>query len=410
MAEGLAPLDSHAAPTPSVLAQIGVTTLGFLIIMADGYDLQSIGFVAPEIARARGLELSEFAPVFAAGLFGTIPGAMAAGPISRLLGERPTLILSLFVFGAGTLACALNLSVESLVGTRFIVGLGLGVAIPVTMSVIAARTNVRARATIVTLALCGQPLGAIVGAALSSRLIPTYGWQAAFVVGGVLPLALIVFVFLLPRASNLSSDRSGAERVRDLAAPSIAMTTLFLWSVSFINVLLLYVVVNWLPGIVQGAGYSLQQSLVVISLFNAGGIIGALSVAALIDRFGVFRIVPGVFLLAACLITSLSLALHDFSALELASFASGVAAYGGGASIGAMALMLYPAKLRTTGVGWTLGVGRLGGALGPIGVTGLLSVGLAPGDLFYAAGALAALASGLMLFFASLRARHVVSP
>lgn len=389
----------------SLLTQAAVVVLGFAIIMVDGYDLQSIGFVAPEIARSEDYELTQFAPVFAAGLFGTIPGAMAAGPLARTLGERTMLALSLAIFGAATFGCAFAVGLAQLAALRFVVGLGVGAAIPLTMSIVAANTSARFRATLVTLTLCGQPLGAILGAALCAWLIPQYGWHSAFIAGGIAPLVLIAFVFLAPRPAHAAAAQT-RERVRDLVAPNMAATSLLLWGAAFLNVLLLYLIVNWLPGIVRGAGHSLEQSLLIISIFNAGGIAGALAVAALIDRFGLFKVVPAVFLIAAFFIASLSLTLHSFGALQGAAFLSGIAGYGGGACIGAMAVLLYPATLRTTGAGWTLAIGRFGAAIGPLAAGAALNAGLAPQNLFYAAALAAAFASGLMFVLAILRARR----
>jgi len=76
--------------------------LGIMMIMIDGYDLQSIGYVAPEIARAWSLDIAAFGMVFAAGLAGTIPGAMLAGPAARRFGPGAVLKMSLLVFGVGT--------------------------------------------------------------------------------------------------------------------------------------------------------------------------------------------------------------------------------------------------------------------------------------------------------------------
>jgi AAHS family 4-hydroxybenzoate transporter-like MFS transporter len=385
------------------LTQAAVVVLGFAIIMVDGYDLQSIGFVAPEIARSEGYALTQFAPVFAAGLFGTIPGAMGAGPLARILGERTILALSLAVFGMASLGCAFAEDLNQLAALRFVVGIGVGAAVPLTMSIVAANTSARFRATLVTLTLCGQPFGAILGAALCAWLIPQYGWQSAFIVGGVAPFVLIAFVFLVPRLAH-GATAQGRERVRDLFAPHLVATSLLLWAAAFLSVLLLYLIVNWLPGIVRGAGNSLEQSLLIISIFNAGGIVGALGIAALIDRFGVFKVAPAVFLIAAGFIASLSLTVHAFGALQVAALLSGVAGYGGGASIGAMAVLLYPATLRTTGAGWTLAIGRFGAAIGPFAAASALEAGLAPENLFYGAAVAALFASILMFVLAALGA------
>jgi AAHS family 4-hydroxybenzoate transporter-like MFS transporter len=388
-----------------------VTVIGVAIIMVDGYDLQSIGFVAPEIALSWSLDIAAFGPVFSAGLAGTIPGALMAGPIARVVGQRVVLALSLVVFGGGTLATSLATDVAMLTGLRFLVGVGLGAAVPLVMSIVAENTPARFRATLITVVLCGQPVGAIVGAALCSRLIPAFGWQSAFLVGGLLPLVLLPAVLALPHArspyAGQARSQHGARssgRLSELFGAELLSTTLLLWATAFLAVFLLYILVNWLPGVVRAEGHSLQASLLAISLFNAGGIAGAILVGALIDRFGPFRIVPSVFLLASLCIASLDL-VHESQPLFLAaSLLSGFAGYGGGACVGSLAILLYPPALSATGAGWVLGIGRLGAAIGPLGVGAALGAGMAPSRLFYFAASAAVLAALCLTALGSARA------
>src|SRR5882762_4207091 len=236
--------------------------LGIMMIMIDGYDLQSNGYVAPEIARAWSLDIAAFGMVFAAGLTGTIPGAMLGGPAARRVGP--------------------------------------GAAVPIVLTSVAQNRPARYRTALLTATGCGQPIGAILGSALCARLIPTFGWKSAFVLGGVLPLLVLPGVQVLlggrrPRDALASApkaaDRSGG-RVRDLFSPEFRSTTLLIWAAAGLCVCFLYIIVNWLPGIVRGRGYSFESSVLMIGLFNTGTLIGALVFGALIDRFGPFKVLP----------------------------------------------------------------------------------------------------------------------
>ncbi len=378
-----------------------VALLGFAIIMVDGYDLQCIGFIAPDIASAWSIELPALAVVFSAGLAGTIPGAMAAGIIANRTGHRPALVGALLLFGAATLASAWVWDIASLAVLRFVTGVGLGAAIPLVIAIVAAAAPARLRATLITLTLCGQPLGAILGAALCARLVPAHGWQAAFLLGGLLPFFLAATALLSRwfdvRAERETERRGSEGHTRALFGRALLPTSICLWIAAFLNVLVLYVIVNWLPGLVRQDGKTLAQSLTVISLFNFGGIGGILLVGILIDRFGLFRTVPLAFFLAALSIAGLDAFRESLPVLYAASLIAGIAGYGAGASIGAIAIMLYPAALRTTATGWALGIGRTGAALGPLGVGAALSAGFPAGLLFSVAAAGAALA-GLSIF------------
>jgi AAHS family 4-hydroxybenzoate transporter-like MFS transporter len=391
-----------------------VTLIGVAIIMADGFDLQSIGFVAPEIARDWGLPLADFAIIFSLGLAGTIPGAMFAGSLSRLIGHRLAIMLALLLFGVASLATAAATSIADLAALRFITGIGLGAAVPLVIVTVAGAAPVRFRATFITLILCGQPLGAILGAALCARLIPIHGWEAAFLLGGSLPLLLIPAALALPEPQSGHHDSSSAAggaskgTARELVRPDLKTTSLFLWVTAFLNVMVLYIIVNWLPGTIRSEGHSLDQSLVAISLFNFGGIGGILLMGVLIDRLGLFRIVPIAFFVGAMSIIGLDLFRFSLPTLYAASLFAGVAGYGAGASIGAMAVLLYPAPLQTMATGWALAIGRIGAAAGPLAAGLALRAGLAPPHLFLIAGGAAALA-GLCVFMLG-RQRLQASP
>lgn len=396
------------AHAPKDKTDVFVVVLAVIIIMVDGFDLQAIGFLAPEIARSWGLDISAFGPVFSAALAGSMIGAMAAGSATRQVGLRMVLILSLALFGGCTLAAAWTHSLTSLTALRFVAGLGLGAVVPVVMSIVADHSSARLRATLVVLALCGQPIGAILGGALCARLMPVYGWQFAFILGGVLPLLLIGAVLLLPRSKAVSTGAlalAGPSRVRDLFAGDVVTTTVLLWVAAFLTVFFVYIIVNWLPSALRSHGYSLETSVLAISLFNFGGIAGALLLGTLMDRYGPLRVVPVAFVIAA-----ISMALLDASRAAPmyflpASFMTGFAGYAGSMCLGSLTLMLYPRSLRTTGVGWVMGVGRLGAAIGPLGAGAALAAGLAIGQLFYFAAAAAMLVAISLVVLANSRAR-----
>lgn len=377
-------------------AQILVIVLSVAIVMVDGFDLQAIGFVAPEIAASWSVGIAAFGPVFSAALVGSMLGAMSAGSIARLLGLRHAIVVSVALFGGCTLLTAWSTDLITLTTLRFVTGLGLGAAVPMVMSLIAASCPERLRATLVVVALCGQPVGAIAGGALCARFIPSYGWQFAFYIGGVLPLLLLAAIFhVVPKDSprNHATRFPGAAnagKLTALFAAEFRTKTLLLWGSVFLGSFFLYIIINWLPSSVRAVGYSLESSVLAIGLFNFGGIAGALILGVLMDRYGALRIVPIAFALAALGIATLDLARPIAPLFFAAAFLSGVAGYGGMTSLGALAAMLYPLDTRTTGIGWAMGVGRLGAAVGPLGTGFALAAGLEIGRLFYIAATAAA--------------------
>jgi MFS transporter, AAHS family, 4-hydroxybenzoate transporter len=389
--------------------------VGVLIVMVDGFDLQAIGFVAPEIAKSWSLTLADFGPVFSAGLAGSMLGALSAGPLARRLSLRAVLALALLVFGTATLCSTLVTTRAGLIGLRFIVGLGVGAAVPIVISLTAAASSPRFRSTLVVLTLCGQPIGAIVGGALCAHYLPIYGWHFAFYLGGLFPLILILGMLKPHEVSgqSIASVSSRTEsRLRNLFNAQYLRKTLALWACSFLGIFFIYIVVNWLPGMVRSFGYTFQQSVLAISLFNFGGIAGALIVGALIDRFGPWVLVPSSFGVAALSLACLAIPEQSPAIFLSASFLSGMAGYGGVMSLASVTILIYPKDLHAAGVGWVLGIGRLGAAVGPIGAGFALGLGFRIGLLFVFAAAAAVLVVLSLLILARMVAKerpaHVV--
>ena len=403
------PIDAVAVRVPeNGMNRIWIVTLAVVIVMVDGFDLQAIGFVAPEIARSWGVAITAFGPVFSAALAGSMAGAMAAGSLTRLLGLRAVLVLSLLLFGGCTLAMAWTDALSSLAMLRFVAGLGLGATIPVVMTIVAANSSARLRATLVVVTLCGQPVGAILGGMLCSHFIPLHGWQFAFYLGGALPLLLILPVLSISWSADLEPTQSSAgNRLPDLFSERLRATTLLLWGSLFLSSLLLYIVVSWLPAALRSEGHSLQASVFAISLFNVGGIAGALLLGPLMDRYGPLRVVPPVYVIAAVCLALLDPLMGRQSLFLAMVLLGGLTAYGAGVALGPTTLLLYPLPLRTLGTGWVMGIGRLGAAIGPWGAGLVLeSTGAAISRLFYVAAIAAALILLLLTTLARLSRRQ----
>jgi MFS transporter, AAHS family, 4-hydroxybenzoate transporter len=371
--------------------------LGIVVIMVDGFDLQAIGLVAPEIARSWSLDIAQFGPAFGGALLGSIGGAMAAGPAARQFGLRAVLTSSLFLFGSTTLASAFAANLHSLTVLRLVAGVGLGAAIPIVTTLIASASAPQWRATLVVMALCGQPIGAIAGASLCARFIPLYGWPFAFHLGGILPLLLGGACLLFPGISAQSaptpaSPASPPAQLSDLFRGGLRKATLLLWTCEFFAIFFVYIIVNWLPAFARGAGYSLQSSILAISAFNLGGIVGALTLGTLMDRRQPLRVAAAAFGCAAGSVALLEMASPVALALLGVCFVTGLSGYGGAIASLSLPVLLYPPSLRTAGVGWLLGMGRIGAAIGPVGAGAALAAGLGIGRLFLFSAAAALLA------------------
>src|ERR1700679_923977 len=171
------------------------------VLFLDGFDTQAIGYVAPALAREWGLTKAALGPVFSAGLFGLMIGALLFGPLADRIGRRKIIIFSTLAFGIGTLVTAFVQDVNTLLAIRFLTGLGLGGAMPNTIALTSEFSPHRRRATMVMMMFCGFSVGAALGGFLAAGLIPYFGWRSVFIVGGAAPLLLVpVLALKLPES------------------------------------------------------------------------------------------------------------------------------------------------------------------------------------------------------------------
>lgn len=405
-----------------------------LVAILDGFDTQSIAFVAPVIVKQWGLEMSVFGPVFGAGLLGLMVGALLFGPVADRIGRKGVIVLSTAWFSVFSFATAFAATPAELLAYRFLTGLGLGGAMPNIIALTSEYAPKRIRATLVTLMFCGFPLGAVLGGLASARLIGAFGWPSVFILGGVLPLLLVpILIFALPESIRyLVAKGKGAQQraivarldphaplsageslvvseprlegvpVKHLFLAGRLGGTLLLWVIFFCNLLILYFLINWLPSVLRAAGLPLERAIIGTVLLNAGGIVGGLALGWLVDRRGPFGVLLVAFSLAAISVWAIGSAGAAVSGVLLIVFAAGFFVIGTQFCMNALAASFYPTSVRATGVGWALGVGRIGSVIGPVIGGVVLSLGWTHPTLFLAA-AVPALVSAVAV--ALLKAR-----
>ena len=167
----------------------------FAITLIDGFDTGAIGFIAPSLLSEWHLQRAALGPVLSAALLGLACGAVLAGPISDRFGRRLPLIGSVLVIGLGALSSAYARDLWQLTTLRFVTGIGLGGALPNTVTIMSEFSPNSRRATLTNLMCCGFPLGTALGGFFSAWLIPRSGWQSVFLVGGAAPLVLSLLLY-----------------------------------------------------------------------------------------------------------------------------------------------------------------------------------------------------------------------
>ncbi len=399
------------------------------VLFLDGFDTTAIGYVAPSLAREWGLSKGALGPVFSAGLFGLMIGALLFGPLADRIGRKKIIILSTLAFGIGTMVTAFVQDVNTLLAVRFLTGLGLGGAMPNTIAMTSEFSPLRRRATMVMVMFCGFSVGAALGGFLAAGLIPYFGWRSVFIVGGAAPLLLVPILalklpesvrflaltgrandrvaqllgFINPKAVFAATTRFVVHEPELVGVPVLhlfrggrTLVTLLLWVVFFMSLLDLYFMSNWLPTVLNDLGASVSEAAAIGSMLQVGGIVATFALGNVIDRFS-FRALALLYFVAVFAIGAIGQLGHSAGFVTLAIFVAGFCIVGGQIAANALAAGYYPTSVRASGVGWALGIGRVGSIIGPLVGGALMTLKWSTGEVFITAAA-AALCAALAAF------------
>ncbi len=406
------------------------------VILMDGFDIQAMGFVAPALTQDWHIDPKGLGPIFGAGLLGMLGGSMLLSILSDRVGRRPVLVGSTTFFSLCMLATAAAESVQQLVFLRFLMGLGIGGVMANAAALASEYSPQRQRASLLMWISCGFTGGAIAGGLLSAALIPWGGWRSVFLVGGILPLGIAgVMYWRLPESLLFLSLQQGThDRLKELLrriAPGVdlgrdlhldraeqvrgrgsftklfrdgrAMMTLLLWLVNFANLLNLFFLANWLPLLSTRMGFSSSVAVLTLQL---GGLIGAIFLGPLIDRQGYYRVLVPMFLIAGLAVAAIGEPSLSLPLLYLVIFVAGICIVGAQPALNALASTLYPTEIRATGVGWSLGVGRVGAIVGPVVAAQLVALNWSSQSLFLAASVPASFACIVVICLALVMRRQ----
>ena len=359
--------------------------LCFLAALIEGLDIVAPGLVAPQIADAFGLGPAQVGWLFSASTVGLLLGALQGGWLADRVGRKRVLIGSMVTFGAMSILTALATTTSILFLGRFLVGVGLGGALPNLIALSAEAGPKEGRTTRVTLMYSGVPLGGALGGAIALWGGASENWRILFFVGGGAPIVLAVALALLlsesPLFAQLSSSArtSGSRTLPALFGPGTAAVTLFMW-VSFCGTLLiLYLFTNWLPLLFVNAGFSRREASIATMVFNIGGAVGAAGLGRWMDRGHGPRVMLTCFSAMGAAIVALFLSFRiegvGLVVASAAAFAVGVFVIGTQLVLYGVAPGYYQTRVRATGVGAAVAAGRVGSIVGPLLAGSMLGAG-----------------------------------
>jgi AAHS family 4-hydroxybenzoate transporter-like MFS transporter len=405
--------------------QLRVAFLCMLAQIFDGFDISAISMAVPSLIRVWHQPGAAFANTFVMSSVGIMFGALISSPLGDRIGRKPILIGSLVILGLTSLACTQVETIQQLVWLRMLTGLGIGALMPASVALSCDYVPERLRAGVVMVVFTGAPLGGFVGKVIVSQLLPTYGWPVIFWIGGLLPLLLIpVLALWLPESPRVLLARGrltqssmrllrqlGIDQntppehvdvvkgnpVAGLFRDGLGVTTILVWILYFSNLLSLYLIGYWMPTVLSLSGLSPADAVFASSFGEAGPLISIFLVVPLATRFGPPNVLAVMLATGILCIGTMALVDLPYLALLFTIFMIGACTVGSMTGINGMTAALYPARVRNTGMGWALGVGRWGGIGGPWLGGILLGIGLPPRHIFLVTCVTAGMATVTMI-------------
>lgn len=418
--------------------QIAIVILCIALNANDGFDVLAISFAAPGIARDWGLNPGVLGFVLSMELIGMAVGSVLVGNIADRVGRRPTILVCLIVMFISMCFTVISTNVTMLCITRILTGLGIGGMISATSAVVAEFSNLKRRNLAVVLNIAGYSAGAILGGLVASNLLDGGNWRTVFIFGASLTLLVIPFTyFLLPESIDsliVRQPKGALERVnktlesfghsqlaqlpsvppeersnalsalfsRHLAAPTALLTTAY-----FAQIMLFYYVQKWVPKIVVDMGYDDSQAGRVLVAANIGNLLSALLLGLLSQKLPVKPLVIGSMIMSFIVITVFGSGIQSLGVLSLVIAMAAFFINAGVVGMYPIMAETFPANLRGSGIGFVIGVGRGGSAIGPV-IAGAL---FASGSSLFTVSALMGLggliAAGMIIGLAVVIKRRV---
>ena len=389
-------------------------TICFLMSVLDGMDVLVVSYCAPAIAEDLNLGPKTLGIVFSAGLIGMAIGAIFLAPFADRFGRKKLMLASAFIMGLSVLLTAFSETPMQLIIMRLISGLGIGCMLATTATLTSENVLNNSKDFWVSLVISGYPVGAVISGYIAAAVIPYYGWESMFILAGLTTIFTVPLIFFFLSESPqfyLKKQPHGAlekvnrvlikmnfkpleslpkvelntnknPQVSKLFSDNYKTSTLQLWAALFFSFGCLYFLISWIPKLATDAGLSIELAIYAGTIFNVGAFFGIVLQGYFSSKIGLKKTISTFLLVTFLLMASFNFFIGtDF--LLLIYFLLGFSLQGGFVGLYAVATRLYPTEFKTTGVGWAIGMGRVGGILAPLIGGFFISIGLSLSANFF---------------------------
>ena len=388
---------------PMTRLQIAAVVLCVALNAIDGFDVLAISFAAPGIAAEWGISRGALGIVLAMELIGMAAGSVVLGSIADNLGRRPIILGCLVVMASGMYLASQATSVNALLATRFVTGVGIGGMLATTNAMVAEYSNARHRNFNVVLMATGYPVGIIIGGSLATILLAHFDWRAVFILGAAMTGVLLPAIwFLMPESISYLAQKKRPDALaqinriltrmghavleqlpaseekstgwRDLFSPQLARTTILLTTAYLAHIITFYFILKWIPNIVVDMEYSPASAGGILVWANVGGAVGSVLLGGLTHYFRLRSLIITALIGSIVMINVFGMGQVNLTSLAIVAGITGFFTNSAVVGLYAMLAQSYPTHLRAGGTGFVIGMGRAGAVLGPI-IAGFLFEG-----------------------------------
>ena len=381
--------------------QILVVSLCFIFNMLDGFDITAMAVVASPVSVDLALTPDLLGWIFSFALAGMMVGAMALAPIADIIGRRALIILSLMIVGISVIMTSKVESLTPFMLLRFISGMGAGALLASQASLAAEYSPNKYRALSVAIVTAGYPTGAMMTSVVAGYILPEYGWRMMFLFGGVVTVSMVIVAWLMipeslkyliekkpnnalekinkillklnaPSINELPPSNNDREvtvsmigNMRMLLSPKFRRLSLMLWTSFFCAFGTLYFLMSWIPKLMENAGYDMAVGRDAFLLFNLGGVIGIYLLGILSVKWKLTNLILNLSLVSAVSMIIFALVPNQLNILFILILLIGILQQSAFTGLYGVAAKAYPTEIRSTGVGWAIGLGRSGAVVGP---------------------------------------------
>ncbi|WP_260925828.1 MFS transporter [Novosphingobium sp. 9] len=406
--------------------QILVVAICFILNMLDGMDVLILSYIAPALSKDWQVTPDRLGVVFSASLAGMAAGGLLIAPLADKFGRRRLILAAMLTMTVAMFGSAIAGSITELIVSRFVVGVGIGTVLASMAALTAEYAPAKHRTFAVGFLQAGYPIGATLTGFIVAGQLATHGWQAMLLGAAALclcSLPLVIFFlpesldFLLARQPKGALEQANAILARIGGAPLDALPerktaakgsaglrgvvgegrmlgTSLLWAATIFGFMTLYFVISWIPKLAIEAGLPETQAIYAGAIYNVGAFLGITSIGLVGSKLDLGRSIFGYLLCSAGALVVFGAYSMPLAETLLVAFLIGVFVQGGFNGVYPLAAQFYPAQVRSTGLGWAMGIGRIGAVIGPM-LGGYMLAEKVPLATIFAVFAVPAIASGI---------------